>query len=171
MPKRPRRAVATIIALVLAGSLAACSKTVEQRGNQPTAEKVAEIKPGISTQEDVTRILGTPSSVGTFDDKTWYYISRRTEQLAFLTPDLVDQQVIAVSFDEQGLVREVRRHGMDERRAVTPVARSTPAAGKELSFIEQLIGNVGKFNPSASSGSFSRSSKPGPTDPGYPGGY
>jgi outer membrane protein assembly factor BamE (lipoprotein component of BamABCDE complex) len=162
MAKNLRLAAVTLAAGL---SLAACAKTVDQRGNQPTEEKLADIQPGVATKDDVARLLGTPSSIGTFDEKTWYYISKRTEQFAFLTPELVDQQVVAISFDDNGTVTDVKRHGMDDRRDVTPVARSTPAAGKELSFMEQLLGNVGKFNSN-------RSGVPGTTMPGQlPGGY
>src|SRR4051794_5818803 len=152
-------------ALAVGLALAGCSKTVDQRGNLPTDEKLAEIQPGVSTKDDVTRLLGTPSSTGTFDEKTWYYISKRTEQFAFLTPELLDQQVVAITFNENGVVADLKRHGMDDRRDVSPVARSTPAAGRELSFMEQLIGNVGKFNSN-------RNGPPGGDVPGQvPGGY
>jgi outer membrane protein assembly factor BamE (lipoprotein component of BamABCDE complex) len=138
------------LAVVVAGlafiALAGCAKTMEQRGNLPSDDRLAEIQNGVSTKEDVSRLLGSPSSQGTFDENTWYYISKRTEQFAFLKPDTIDQQVVAIQFDDAGTVRDVEKHGFDEKRNITPVARSTPAAGKELSFIEQLIGNVGKFN-------------------------
>jgi outer membrane protein assembly factor BamE (lipoprotein component of BamABCDE complex) len=160
----PKRTTLLAAALVAALGLAGCARTVEQRGNLPTDEKLAELQAGVSTRDDVSRLLGTPSSTGTFDEKTWYYISRRTEQFAFLTPELKDQQVVAINFDDGGIVREVKRIGMEDRREVTPVARSTPAAGKELSFIEQLIGNVGKFNKS-SSGANSGPGPAGPTGP------
>jgi outer membrane protein assembly factor BamE (lipoprotein component of BamABCDE complex) len=156
------RLVACTLAAAAALSLASCAKTIDQRGNLPSDEKLAEVQVGVSTRDEVSRVLGTPSSTSTFDEKTWYYISRKTEQFAFLTPELLDQQVVAVTFDDAGIVRDVARHGMDERRDITPVARSTPAAGKELSFIEQLIGNVGKFNSSGSGRS---------TTPGVPGSY
>ena len=48
--------------------LAACGATVDQRGNLPEREKLAQIRPGSTTRDEVTKILGTPSSVGIFDD-------------------------------------------------------------------------------------------------------
>jgi outer membrane protein assembly factor BamE (lipoprotein component of BamABCDE complex) len=153
--------LATVVIAAL--GLAGCARTIDQRGNLPTDDKLGELQAGVSTRDDVSRLLGTPSSTGTFDDKTWYYISRRTEQFAFLTPELKDQQVVAISFDEGGIVRSVKRIGMDERRDIIPVARATPAAGKELSFMEQLIGNVGKFNRSSTN-----QYGPGPAGPTGP---
>ena len=135
---------------LLAIALAACQPTIDQRGNLPDKSKLAEIEPGVTTKEMVSQILGTPSSVSTFGDKTWYYISRRTEQTAFFEPEVLDQQVVVVAFDEGGVVRGVQHLNLADGRQIDPTARETPSAGKELGFVEQLIGNLDKFNPSGS---------------------
>jgi len=94
------------LGLALVGSgLAACAPTVDQRGNLPEPDKLAGIRPGATTKDEVAKILGTPSSTAVFDNKTWYYISRRTKQVAFFDPDVVDQQVYIVNFDERGVVK------------------------------------------------------------------
>jgi outer membrane protein assembly factor BamE (lipoprotein component of BamABCDE complex) len=129
-------------------ALTGCSNMVDQRGNLLDPERLQQVRPGITTREGVQTLLGTPSSTGTFDSNTWYYISRRTEQFAFFQPKVTDSQVVAIDFDDQGIVRDVHRHGLDDARTIQPVARATPAPGREMSFIEQLIGNVGKFNTS-----------------------
>src|SRR6516162_1460012 len=135
-----------ISATVLA---AGCARNVEQRGNLPEQEKIAEIHPGSTTKEEVIKILGSPSSVSIFNDKSWYYISRRTGQFAFFDPNVIDQQVYVVNFDDQGIVKAVDHKSLEDGKEITPVAKATPAPGRELSFLEQLIGNLGKFNKSA----------------------
>lgn len=125
--------------------VAGCA-SVEQRGNLPAQDKIAEIHPGSTTKDDVIKILGSPSSVGVFNDKSWYYISRRTGQLAFFDPSVIDQQVYVLNFDDQGVVQAVDHKGLEDGKEITPVARATPAPGRELSFLEQVIGNLGKFN-------------------------
>jgi len=132
-------------ALALSVFIVGCSTFVDQRGNLPDEEKLAQIQPGV-TREQVAQMLGTPSTTSTFDDSTWYYISKRTEQWAFLTPSTVDQNVIAIDFDGDGRVRTVRRHGLDEAKTVAMVDRATPTPGKTLGFLEQLFGNLGRFN-------------------------
>ena len=135
-----------ISATVLA---AGCARSVEQRGNLPEQEKIAEIHPGSTTKEEVIKVLGSPSSVSIFNEKSWYYISRRTGQFAFFDPNVIDQQVYVVNFDDQGIVKAVDHKSLGDGKEITPVARATPAPGRELSFLEQLIGNLGKFNKSA----------------------
>ena len=132
---------------------ASCSPTVEQRGNLPNPDKISEIHAGSTTKDEVVKTLGTPSSISVFNnDKAWYYISRRTAQTAFFNPDVLDQQVYVVTFDDQGVVRAVDHKILADGQEITPVARATPAPGRELSFLEQLIGNLGKFNSASSSG-------------------
>jgi outer membrane protein assembly factor BamE (lipoprotein component of BamABCDE complex) len=147
-----------------AAALAACAPSVEQRGNLPTQEKISEIHAGTTTKEEVAKLLGTPSSVSVFNnDKSWYYISRRTSQTAFFDPDVLDQQVYIVNFDDQGVVKAVDHKVLQDGHEITPVARATPAPGRELSFLEQLIGNLGKFNgggPTAGGGGGTQGPKP-----------
>src|SRR5437667_11892710 len=82
------------LGLVLAVSgLAACSPTVDQRGNLPEPDKLAEIRPGATTRDEVAKILGTPSSTAAFDNKAWQHIIRRTKQVAFCNPDAVDHHL------------------------------------------------------------------------------
>src|ERR1700746_372769 len=136
-----------------AAAIAGCSPSVEQRGNLPNPDKLSEIHAGSTTKDEVTKILGTPSSVSVFNnDKTWYYISRRTAQTAFFDPDVLDQRVYIVNFDDQGVVKAVDHKALEDGKEITPVARATPAPGRELSFLEQLIGNLGKFNGSSGGG-------------------
>jgi outer membrane protein assembly factor BamE (lipoprotein component of BamABCDE complex) len=135
---------------LLAIVLAACAPTVAERGNLPEPEKLAEIHPGTTTREQVAKILGTPSSTGVFDDKNWYYISRKTEQISFLDPDVLDQQVYIVNFDDKGVVKGVGHKDLKDGREIEPAPGATPAPGRELTFLEQVLGNLGRFNSSGS---------------------
>jgi outer membrane protein assembly factor BamE (lipoprotein component of BamABCDE complex) len=146
-----RIAIVLAIAL-LVGPLGACSPTINARGNLPTAEQLSQIKPGVTDKASVTALLGSPSSVASFDDTTWYYISQQSEALAFFKPEARNAAVVAVVFDKDGVVKDVRKTSTKNPRAIEPVARTTPAPGKELSFIEQLIGNFGKFNTNSAAG-------------------
>jgi outer membrane protein assembly factor BamE (lipoprotein component of BamABCDE complex) len=167
-PKSARRAFVPFAAICVAGAVVSCAPTVEQRGNLPTAEKIAEIHPGTTTKDEVTKILGTPSSASIFNnEKSWYYISRRTSQTAFFDPDVLDQQVYIVDFDDNGVVKAVDHKMLEDGKPISPVARATPAPGRELSFLEQLVGNLGKFNSSSETGGSGGAGKgPKPNDNG-----
>ncbi|WP_119165505.1 outer membrane protein assembly factor BamE [Algihabitans albus] len=125
--------------------LAGCAERVDVRGNLPDVEQVVEIQPGLSTRDDVVRILGTPSTLSSFQDRTWYYIGQRQEQFAFLRPDVTDRSVLIVTFDERGLVQETRLNTIEDGRSVDLVDRETPTEGRELTVLQQLFGNLGRF--------------------------
>jgi outer membrane protein assembly factor BamE (lipoprotein component of BamABCDE complex) len=147
-----RHLVSVLAAISAAAAIGGCAKDVEQRGNLPPQDKIVEIHPG-TTKDEVIKILGSPSSTSVFNDKTWYYISRRTGQFAFFDPSVLDQQVYVITFDDQGVVQAIGHKSLDDGQEITPVARATPAPGRELSFLEQVIGNLGKFNSSGGSSS------------------
>jgi outer membrane protein assembly factor BamE (lipoprotein component of BamABCDE complex) len=135
-------------AFLLAGSiaLAACQETIDVRGFVPDDDSLARIQIGLQQKEDVRDLLGTPSTITPFGDETWLYISRRTSSRPFFDSTILDQQVVAVVFDGRGLVADVRKLDFADGKVVNHVARVTPAPGKELTFLEQLLGNVGRFN-------------------------
>jgi outer membrane protein assembly factor BamE (lipoprotein component of BamABCDE complex) len=128
-----------------AAAIAGCAPTVDQRGNLPDADNVLAIQPGTSTKDEVAQLLGTPSAIATFNDRTWYYISKRTETVAFFNPDVIDQQVLVVRFDEVDVVQQVAMLGMDDANEVDMVSRETPTFGTRLTVVQQLLGNIGRF--------------------------
>jgi outer membrane protein assembly factor BamE (lipoprotein component of BamABCDE complex) len=141
-----------LAAAIVVAPLGACSPSISARGNLPTADQLSQIKPGVTDKASITALLGSPSTIASFDDTTWYYISQRSEELAFFLPEAKDPEVVAIVFDKDGVVKDVHKTTSKAPRNIEPVARTTPAPGKELSFIEQLIGNFGKFNTNSAAG-------------------
>ncbi len=132
--------------LAFAVFLGACATTVDHRGYVPDQETIERVRAGVDDRDSVTQMLGSPSSVATFDDRTWYYVSKRTERVAFFNEKVVDQRVLAVAFDEEGVVSEIRQYTLEDGRIIDPVTRETPTLGRELNLLEQLFGNIGRFN-------------------------
>jgi len=128
-------------------ALAACSPAVELRGNLPDPAAVAQITPGKTTKVEVTRLMGSPSNISTFDTGTWYYIARRSVRDALSEPQLTGQTVYVVQFDDAGVVKSFQQQDNNDTQ-IAMIPRTTPASGKELSVIEQLLGNFGKFSSS-----------------------
>ncbi len=126
--------------------LAACTVSrLDVRGDSIDPDKLAKIKVGQQTRADVAEILGSPSSVAAFDSETWYYISKRTETTAFFEPELKDRKVVVLRFDKKGLVSDIKTLDQADGSNIVPVKRETPTVGNKLGFLEQLIGNLGRF--------------------------
>lgn len=139
------RPAALGLALLLGGSLAACAPIVDNRGNLPTQEAVDQIVIGGSSRADVQRILGSPTSAGTFNDKAWYYISRKQETVAFMKPAVKEQTILTVFFDDAGLVSKMTATGGETVEFIDHTAETTPTTGHSMGFLEQLFGNIGRF--------------------------
>jgi outer membrane protein assembly factor BamE (lipoprotein component of BamABCDE complex) len=137
------RTIVLTTALLLAG----CSVREVQSGYVIDQYNIDQVRPGVSDRDSVATLLGTPSTAGTFaSDKTWYYVSRKTEQIAFLAPEVKDQQVVAVHFNDAGVVESVQRFQLEDGKPIEPVDRVTPTRGREMTVLEQLFGNLGRFN-------------------------
>lgn len=143
------RAFRPLFFAVLAASfLSACGiARIDVRGYVPNDDDLAKLEPGRQSRDEVQQILGSPSSMGVFDaEQSWYYIYRKTSTTAFFEPEVLEQRVLVVHFDRTGTLRDVRRYALEDGLIVDPVTRVTPSPGRELSFLEQLLGNVGRFN-------------------------
>jgi outer membrane protein assembly factor BamE (lipoprotein component of BamABCDE complex) len=148
-PARPGSRLALLAVLGLVAGAAACTSQISNHGHRLDAAALAQIEPGQSSQQDVIQLLGSPSSLATFDDRTWYYVSQRTESHTFYYRTVVAQDVVAIAFDDQGVVSRINRHDLNGAREIDVVDRETPTAGNELSVLEQFLGNIGRFNPPA----------------------
>jgi outer membrane protein assembly factor BamE (lipoprotein component of BamABCDE complex) len=129
--------------IALAAALAACGARKEVRGNYLVETQLAEVKVGTTDRDTVLRVLGPPSTQGTFDRQVWYYIGRQTEEWGFLNPNVLDQKVIAVYFNEKGIVENIQRYNHADARSVEVVERETPTSGHKIGFFEQVFSNLG----------------------------
>lgn len=141
-----KRKALVLAMLITVGTATACAPRVDTRGNAVHIDDIASIEPTVHTRDHVLNKLGSPSSLTAFGDDTWYYISERTETLAFLAPEIIERQVVVIKFDEHGVVTTVDVYDKDSAEEVEPVDRKTPTAGNQLNVIEQLLSNIGRFN-------------------------
>ena len=131
--------------LILLATLSACTPIVKIHGQEPNPEAIAKIEPGKTSRRDVQKALGSPSTEAIFRTNVWYYMSERTETVAFLEPELLERKIVAIVFDNRNIVEDIFTYTENDRREVELISRVTPTAGNELSLIQQLFGNVGRF--------------------------
>jgi len=126
--------------------LAACETIIDQRGFAPTPGSVEKLDVGSQSREDVIRLIGSPSTVATFNPNVWYYISQKQEYYAFFKPEMIEQNVLQLTFNESGRLQAMKKYDLADAKDIEMVSRITPTAGKELTILEQLLGNVGRFS-------------------------
>jgi outer membrane protein assembly factor BamE (lipoprotein component of BamABCDE complex) len=135
---------ATLVAVI--GLAGACAPEVATHGNLLTDREVAQIQEGVSTAEEIRQRFGTPTATATFDQDVWYYIGQRTEQTAFFEPEITQRRVLRLEFDETGRVTDIQERTLEDGVQFAFVDRETPTLGRQLGLLEQLFGNLGRFN-------------------------
>lgn len=146
MTRRSHHVRTLLGAAGLAAILGACTPTITQHGYVPDEDRIGSIRTELDDRESIRAKLGSPSTLTAFGDETWLYVSRRVEEFAFYSPKVLDQQVVAINFNDRGFVQDVRRLNLEDGRLIDPVTRVTPTLGRELGVLEQLFGNLGRFN-------------------------
>ncbi len=136
-----------LICCLLLSSCAWLMPPPQLRGNKVDPESMKELTPGISTKADVSAIIGSPTARDTFDDNTWLYISEMTRQRIGRTLGELKQNVIVLKFDDKGVLSTISKLDKEDALPVTVIARTTASPGTEASFMQQLLGNIGRFNP------------------------
>jgi len=142
---RPVRARTAVIVVTLAGAAAACSPIRDAQGYIADPELMAEVKPGVDTKASVLKTLGRPSLQTQWDDRQWYYYSRKTTQIAFRKPRPQEQTITIISFDAKGNVSKVDKQvGLGQVASIEPVEDKTKTMGKDRSFWDAVFGNIGQ---------------------------
>ncbi len=135
----------TSVILISATSLGACTPTKNNHGNLVEDFRMAELTPGISTRTNVLKSLGSPTTIAPFDENTWYYIGQKMEKKGIFDPEVVNEKVVVVSFNDEGIMQTMNEITKD-RVDLPKVRRKTPTSGNDVTIMEQLLGNVGRFN-------------------------
>lgn len=129
-----------IPALALASlMLVGCTPVVSQRGYLPNPAGEASIKPGTDTKTSIQQRLGDPSTQATFGGDAWYYIRSQQKVIAFFDPETTTRSILAVHFDKDGRVTDLKHYSLKDGHVVAFETRETPARGRELTFLQQLF--------------------------------
>jgi outer membrane protein assembly factor BamE (lipoprotein component of BamABCDE complex) len=153
-PRARRLLLASCAALALAGCNAAETLSPGETLHQGYVvdEEMLEMVPVGSSREQVMLALGSPSTTATFDNEVFYYISQtRHRPVAFMNPRVVDQRVLAVYFGEDDRVTNIADYGLRDGRVFDFISRTTPTAGRDQNFLQQLITGVAGGGRGASS--------------------
>ncbi len=142
-----RRAALALAALLLLPGCSLFEAPVVQRGHRVTQDLLQDITPGVHTRADVQALLGSPTTRNSFGEESWFYISSKTRQRPGRSLQVRDQRTVAVDFDQNGVVRQVRVLTEADARPVVMVSRETPTPGTDRTLLQELFGNIGRFGP------------------------
>lgn len=142
MTRRFALAMACSAALFAAG----CTAIYQNHGYVPTDADLALIEVGKSTEQDVATAIGRPSSTGLLKGAGWYYVGSRWKHYGGRAPEEIDRQVVAVSFNDTGVVENVERFGLERGEVVVLSRRVTKSNIKGIGLIRELLGSFGRVS-------------------------
>jgi outer membrane protein assembly factor BamE (lipoprotein component of BamABCDE complex) len=140
-----------VAAIVLAGTAAgvgACTPLRESHGwVSDTTSDTAQVQPGVDTKSTVMARMGSPSTMGTFGQTDWYYITTLQQNFAYFKPKTTARKVTVVRFNADDVVASVDQFGLEKGRVINYADQKTPTRGRELGMLEQIFGTVGTQLP------------------------
>lgn len=130
--------------VVLVGS-AGCAPTERSHGHVWRGITPDELVIGGDTRQSVLRKAGGPSVVGLAEGAPWIYISQRVRKRSARAPVVENRQVVVVHFGDAGTVSSVEQYALADGQVIALSERETPAGESDLNVIQQLLGNIGRF--------------------------
>lgn len=140
--RRPHLALLAAAAIALAG----CATQVRHHGYAPDDAALSAIEVGRDTRETVAAAVGRPGAAGLLRDSGWYYVGSRFEHYAYRAPVEVEREVVAISFNESGVVSNIERFGLQDGQVVPLSRRVTDSNIRGMTLAAQLLRNLGRFS-------------------------
>jgi outer membrane protein assembly factor BamE (lipoprotein component of BamABCDE complex) len=91
------------------------------------------------------KILGNPVIKQEYGAQNWIYIRSKSQKTVFSGKKLLERVVVRISFNQKGIATSVEMIPNDPHLSIDFAKRKTPTAGQEITILQQLIGNFGRF--------------------------
>lgn len=138
----------TMLAIGLVVLTAGCSATYQNHGYVPTDSDLLELVEGVDTKATVDDLIGPPSSAGLLAGGDYYYVRSRVKTLGMLRPEVIERQILAISFDDTDTIENIERFSLQDGNVVALSRRVTDSSVVGNGFWRQILGNFGNIDPS-----------------------
>ena len=135
------------ISLIVA--LTGCATQFRNHGYVPPEEDLQSLIVGVDTRATVDDIIGAPSLSGVLGDGDYYYVRSRVAAKGVLRPEVIDRQVLAISFNENDTIANIERFGLEKGQVVPLTRRVTDSSVVGNGFLRQVFGNIGAIDTSS----------------------
>ncbi|HEX2859642.1 MAG TPA: outer membrane protein assembly factor BamE [Alphaproteobacteria bacterium] len=123
--------------------LTACAAMVDTHGSIIQQGQIEKITEGVTTQDQVRELLGSPATTGTLNENRWIYITSTVRDKPLDPGILTHRQVVVIDFTPSGTVAAVTQKNESDSRTVEPLPKVTPTHGQGLGVIDQMLKNIG----------------------------
>ena len=141
------RTLGLLTAGMMTLALSACAPSFRNYGYTPPEEDLQELVVGIDTRASVEDVVGPPTASGVLEGGDYFYVRSTVKTVGPRRPEVVDRQVLAISFDDNGVLSNIESFGLEDGRVVTLSRRVTDSSVTNRNFLRQLLGNIGRVGP------------------------
>ncbi|MHA1541302.1 MAG: hypothetical protein ACTSXL_05670 [Alphaproteobacteria bacterium] len=142
------------IFLIFVLLISGCGLKEHKRGHLISPEASAKVA-SLRTKSAIVKELGTPDARNMYgDEDIWMYLSYEKEQTAFFSPTDKKYDLILFHFQKgQQKISAINRYDLSQKITLKMDKNKTKVPGAiELSPLEELFKNIGKFTPEMGGG-------------------
>jgi len=136
----------TVVGFCLFAAIS-CTPVYRNHGYTPSEAALANLVVGVDTRATAEETLGVPTISDTETGRL-YYISSRWRHYGMNPPEPISRDIVAVALDSAEVVTNVSRYSLEDGEIVALTRRVTDGGTEEISFLQQLLGNIGRFDAS-----------------------
>lgn len=133
-----------IIAVVFA-AVFGCSAQYRHHGHVPDQTALQTLTIGVDTRASVDEALGSPAMAGLRQAAPYYYVRSRVRHLTYNAPQIIEREVVAITFGDDDVIKDIARYNLKDGRVVTLSRRVTEIGDVTSGVVSQLFQNVGNI--------------------------
>lgn len=138
-----RSRISILLASAALALTVACTPQLRDHGYLPSEDELSFIVVGVDTRDSVADTIGAPGTAGVLAGGNYYYIGDTVQTIGWQAPKVIEREIVAVTFDDAGVVTNVVRYGLEDGRVVPLVKRVTESSDGDIRFLRKLFGNIG----------------------------
>lgn len=134
-----------LILLILSFILSSC-QTIDIRGQYIDDHLISQFDNKKLTKDEVLNLIGSPTIEPDYSPGTWYYIQRSLARRLWFSPQVVEQRIVKIKFNQNDQVEQVAILNDCHNDEIKFLSKYTKTYGTELNPIQKFIRNIGRFN-------------------------
>ena len=131
-----------IIVIILFLSNCSLNKVSKLHGVNNLEKKQLKLKVNYSNKNDITDLIGPPSTQSTFDNDVYIYIERKTSSAKLSKlgkKKLITNNVLVLEIDDQGILISKKFYNKDDMKKINFSEELTTANFTKKSFINTFL--------------------------------
>ncbi len=146
--KSTRKRFFCVFILILANfSLNACVSRIEKSGYMFDLSDHELLQEGVFTKSKVLQLMGSPTIISDLDgQETWIYYAQDAKKLLFFKPDIVNREIVTLSFDNADILSKLEKYNIDNEEKLNFSQKYTQVKSRDPGLFKLIFGNIGRVN-------------------------